>query len=615
MAPPELIPNGIPLAEAPGFTSRQLRVLRDSWIVTVQEFVALAHCPDVVRQPLARAHGVDLARLDALAQAAEAVIPPTRDARSLRLEAEAAAADYGRGALLEESAAERARRRALPPYAPAAGRRVLPPASDLLDQLSELRSQGPRGTCVAHAVLAVREQLEIAAGADRQINLSEQFVYWWCKAHDGIPQRTGTYITVGMRCLREVGAPFEALWPYVRDPIGPDEGQGPPPAACAHGDPALRTARTIEFNPTDIAGIKACLAEGRAVAFSVPVFDSWFYSATTRRWGKITLPLRGEAEDGGHAMTLVGYQDDPTVPGGGYFLVRNSWQPWAYDGVWQEGYGVIPYAYVRRYADAVFSATRLTAAAIYARDAADDDGRRPLARPTWNSPDIWLRQADAEPTGAHQRARPKAENNVFVRVFNPGPAYVYNVPCELFVAAIAPWVRPADWQRIGQTTIAAIAPGSHLCGPFSWHAPATETGQFAFRVRLTGKDDQPSPVYTSQAVERHLWLAEAAAGATVEITFDVYGLAVPGQITVLRVERAGLPAHAIITAAPAAPTPRLPAADDVIATLTADEQRHIRLLFTVPADAAPGTVYTFSVAQFVGETIAGRMPVEVRVMG
>ena len=28
---------------------------------------------------------------------------------------------------------------------------------------------------------------------------------------------------------------------------------------------------------------------------------------------------------GGHAMCMVGYQDDADVPGGGYFLVRNSW--------------------------------------------------------------------------------------------------------------------------------------------------------------------------------------------------------------------------------------------------------------------------------------------------
>lgn len=616
MALPDLIPHGAPLSDLPGLTGRQIKALQTAWIMTLQEFVALAQCPEVVRKPLAQTLGVDLARLDALAQAAEALIPPSRDVRSRQLALEAAQAEYGRGALLDEPAEEIARRRALPGYEPAEGRRVLPPASDLLDQLPELRSQGPRGTCVAHAVLALREQLEIAAGAPKQINLAEQFVHWWCKAHDGIPQRSGTYVAVAMRCLRELGAPQEALWPYVRDPIADNEGQGPPPPACADGDPALRTGRTIELNPTDIVGIKACLAEGRAVAFSVPVFDSWYYSAATRQWGKITLPLRGEAADGGHAMTLVGYQDDPTAPGGGYFLVRNSWQPWAYDGVWQEGYGAIPYAYISRHADAVFSATRLVGVEVYSRDAPDDGGRRPLAQPTWNSPDIWLRQDDLDLGGQHQPAHPGELNTLFVRVFNRGPAYAYNVPCELFVAPLAPWIRPEDWQRVGDATAAAIAPGHYVFGPFFWQPPADGRTQYAYRARLMAEAGQPSPVYTALAVERHLWLAEAAPGATVEIAFDAHGLDAPGQATTLRVERPDLPADVALsplTFAPSESSEDRPPAPE--ATLAPAERRRASLTLTVPADAAPGAVYRFAVAQFVGPIIAGRMPVQVTVTG
>ena len=45
---------------------------------------------------------------------------------------------------------------------------------------------------------------------------------------------------------------------------------------------------------------------------------------------------------GGHAMLLVGYADDETVAGGGYFIVRNSWgEEWG-----EQGYGKIPYAYI-----------------------------------------------------------------------------------------------------------------------------------------------------------------------------------------------------------------------------------------------------------------------------
>ena len=59
--------------------------------------------------------------------------------------------------------------------------------------------------------------------------------------------------------------------------------------------------------------------------------------------------LRPEAEvevldikaAGGHAMLLVGYEDDETVLGGGYFIVRNSWG----NGWGEDGYLKMPYAY------------------------------------------------------------------------------------------------------------------------------------------------------------------------------------------------------------------------------------------------------------------------------
>ncbi len=316
----ELIRNGVALASIPGLTTAQIKALADVWILTAQELVALHNTNDAVRARLAAVLGLSRTALKQLADAAEALIPPTRDLHSLALAEEAAQAEYGLGALLDEPAEVLEARDRLPEYVPPSGRPVLRESIDLLDQLPAVRNQGGRGTCVAHAVLGVREQLEIAAGAPRDLNLSEQYVYWWCKAHDGIPKVSGTYVSVGMRCLANTGAPLEETWPYVAVEKA-DQGQGPPPAAAANGDPAFKIIRSQEFNRADITGIKTCLAEGRAVAFSVPVFDSWYASSATARWGKITLPLPGETQNGGHAMTLVGYQDDAQAPGGGFFLV------------------------------------------------------------------------------------------------------------------------------------------------------------------------------------------------------------------------------------------------------------------------------------------------------
>jgi C1A family cysteine protease len=54
-----------------------------------------------------------------------------------------------------------------------------------------------------------------------------------------------------------------------------------------------------------------------------------------------------EPVDGGHAMCLIGYQDDAGAPDGGYFILRNSWgQGWGAQCPFGAGNGTIPYQYI-----------------------------------------------------------------------------------------------------------------------------------------------------------------------------------------------------------------------------------------------------------------------------
>jgi hypothetical protein len=60
---------------------------------------------------------------------------------------------------------------------------------------------------------------------------------------------------------------------------------------------------------------------------------------------------------GGHSMCFVGYQDDANSPGGGYFILRNSWgSGWAPDSPHGAGYGTIPYEYIQKEGWEIFSA-------------------------------------------------------------------------------------------------------------------------------------------------------------------------------------------------------------------------------------------------------------------
>jgi C1A family cysteine protease len=54
-----------------------------------------------------------------------------------------------------------------------------------------------------------------------------------------------------------------------------------------------------------------------------------------------------EQPSGRHAVVAVGYQDSPSSPGGGYFILRNSWGiTRAYESPYGAGYGTIPYQYI-----------------------------------------------------------------------------------------------------------------------------------------------------------------------------------------------------------------------------------------------------------------------------
>lgn len=226
----------------------------------------------------------------------------------------------------------------------------LPSESSLIAKMPPVRDQGRRGTCVAHAATALREYLTRRQDCD----LSEQFLYWWCKEHDGQPG-DGTYLTVAMEGLLEAGICREADWPYNPNPVDGSEGQGPPPlgAERAAQEFRLKTSYCLVRRPGGTVAVrpfKAFLGGGspRPVPFSVPLFDSFFNQAT-RRTGRVIMPLPGEEPRGGHAMCLVGYRDDENAPGGGFFIVRNSWgEGWAYNCEQGAGHALIPFAYIEQ---------------------------------------------------------------------------------------------------------------------------------------------------------------------------------------------------------------------------------------------------------------------------
>lgn len=226
--------------------------------------------------------------------------------------------------------------------APVAAPPVVPPAVNLIGQMPPIRDQGSRGTCVAFALSAVHEHHRRLLG--QQEDLSEQFLYHETKRIDGAPGSCGTWQVKALQVLSTLGECREHVWAYNSAP--PCNQNGVPPTA-AKPDAAPRTCKPVVLGPKDVQGAKSLLASGRILGFSVPVYSSWANSIAVHLTGRITMRLAGEAVIAGHAMCLVGYQDNPDYPGGGYFILRNSWgTQWAASSAYGPGYGTIPYAYI-----------------------------------------------------------------------------------------------------------------------------------------------------------------------------------------------------------------------------------------------------------------------------
>ena len=224
-------------------------------------------------------------------------------------------------------------------------RASLPASASLVAKMSTIRNQAGRGTCVAFCLTAIHE-LETQAKDD---DFSERFLYYQAKSTDGMPGACGTTQAAAAKALETAGQCTENVWTY--NPNDACNNHGPLPAN-ANSDAAKHKLSLTAVNPHDVVTIKTAVADSRPVGISVPVYGSWYQSPTTERTGRITMPIGGEQDVGGHCMCIVGYQDDgpntvTETPGGGFFILRNSWgATWGRDCSFGAGYGTIPYAYI-----------------------------------------------------------------------------------------------------------------------------------------------------------------------------------------------------------------------------------------------------------------------------
>jgi hypothetical protein len=216
----------------------------------------------------------------------------------------------------------------------------LPEKVEPLGKLPQAAYQGVRNSCVAFTLAAMYQALSADA-----TDLSEQFIYWACKDRDKIPGDVGTDPIVGMKVLQELGVCTESTWPYKPAPSDNTKPGHERPPEPAFVEAKRRRIKGYQQLPgKDFRQIKAALAAGKPVLIGLPIYEHWQGAWQSQNLGKLRPPLPGERRRGGHAMCVLGYRDDASAPGGGYFIVRNSWGPeWARDNPDGPGYAHIPY--------------------------------------------------------------------------------------------------------------------------------------------------------------------------------------------------------------------------------------------------------------------------------
>lgn len=210
----------------------------------------------------------------------------------------------------------------------------LPASVDLRHLCSPVRDQGQLGSCTGFALaVGLREFFENKMkGA--LVKLSPLFVYYEeRKIENTINQDAGAQIRDGMKVLAGMGCAPETDDPYKIQVFTKA------PSAKAVKD-ATKFKITSYHRVSTVADMQACLADGNGFAMGFRVYAS-FESTAVAKNGKVPMPKAGEKLLGGHAVFGAGYKMDPKWPGGGFFIVKNSWgTKWG-----DQGYFYLPFEF------------------------------------------------------------------------------------------------------------------------------------------------------------------------------------------------------------------------------------------------------------------------------
>ena len=197
--------------------------------------------------------------------------------------------------------------------------------------LSSVKSQFG-GTCWAFGSMGTVEAHYMLTRNDFsfQPDISEQQVVW--ETNPDMGSTGGGYEMNALNYVTTHGVVSEAECPY--QPSSPDVGIAPYwPLASGWESRVWKNVGDGAITSTT-ANMKAMLKTNGPLLTALASWNDLYGSVD-----ELKANYRGPVDGIDHAVVIVGYHDDASVPSGGYWVIKNSWDT----GWGTAGYGFVPY--------------------------------------------------------------------------------------------------------------------------------------------------------------------------------------------------------------------------------------------------------------------------------